>query len=270
MKKIISFTFIITTTFSFAQNNISISQALNLASKQITLCERLTKEKILSSELSNAQSDLNLHSIQFEKNNSILKQASLPKNILAELTKIEMLWFGFKDNLKQESATSSLKALEFNNAVSEHCELVFDGLLNSAKANNDYPYNSSIENLPDVYKSANDIKFLSQKLASHYAAYYTQKADYDAHLFEAIVEGIDIKINELTLSQDSSRNVLAKTNAILADWNSLISDVKLASTHGFASNDDLVAPVLIAARCDTLMKNADSLIRQYKQISDTN
>lgn len=268
MKKIITALFIISCAFSFAQNTISISQALNLASKQSTLCERLTKEKILNTEEDN-QSAINLHSIQFEKNNSILKQANLPNNIKSELTKIEMLWFGFKDNLNQKSPSSIPKAIEFNNAVSEHCELVFNSILNYAKENDKYPYNSSVENLADVYKSANSIKFLSQKLASHYAIYYTKKADYDAQLFESIIEGIDIKVNELTLSQDSSPIILSKTNTILTDWNSLVSAIKTAMKANFINGEDLVEPKKIADSCNTIMKNADLLIRQYKQTSDT-
>jgi len=271
IRKIVSTILVVISLSTNAQSSISTSQALNLVSKQSTLCERLTKEKILTATSSeDKKTDLNLHIIQFEKNNSILKQSNLPKEIESQLTNIEMLWYGFKQKLQEKNVASIDKTLEFNNTISKQCEGVFNSLLAYAKEENKYPYNSSVENLADVYQSANTVKFLSQKLASHYMAYYSREVIYDAELFDNILEGIDVKVNELTLGQDSSPVVLAKTNTLLADWNALIGDVKPATESNFVNTPSYPNPDVISKRCDALMKNADSLIRLYKQTSDTN
>ena len=272
-KVIISLVFVLFTSFSHAQSNITISQAINLASKQSTLCERLTKEKILATTNPDDganNSNLKLHLLQFEKNNSILKKVEFSPENKSRFNKIEMLLYGFKQNIKEKDIASAGKVLEFNTIISKECEAVFNDLLKYAKEKNEYPYNSSVENLADVYISANNIKFLSQKLASHYTAYYNKTVPYNSDIFNEIIEEIDVKINELTLAQNESKAILTQTNTLLIDWNSLVADIKTVTKSDFNDTESYPKYNSISNRCDALMKKADVLVRTYKQTNDTN
>lgn len=273
MDKFLTYLFFLSFSVLFAQNELSISQALNIASKQSMLCERLSKEKIYRSthpESADNSQKVNLYLVQFERNLSILKEANLPSEVTSKITNIEMLWFGYKENILNEGVASHARTVEFNENMSKFCYGIFDSLLAHAKENNLYPYNASVDHLAEAYVSSNKLKFLSQKVCLLYNAYFSQVIPYESEEFIKNIALIDQCVLNISNVSEVSTKVMAKTNTIKNNWYTLRNNFKTAMASNFLDTKEAIQPEFILNQTDQLLKDADYLTRLYKEVSDLN
>lgn len=268
MKKLINYVCILFFCSAFSQNNISVSQALNIASKQSMLCERLAKEKIFKATNPNnlnTEQKLGVSLIQFEKNISLLKAIKLPENILNKIVTTEMLWIGYRKTILDKDKTSTVKIVEYSNVVLHHSNDLFNHLLELSEENKSYPYNTSIKELPKAYKAANHLKYLSQKVSLYYNAYYSKVIPYDPLKLNQIITEIDNSITTILKSKRISDNVNTKINNVKVDWNHLKMDIERAINDNFTNIVKYHKPEYILTETSKLLKDADLLIRLYRE-----
>lgn len=272
MKKLLLFILLVTSN-SFAQKTITVSQALNIASKQSMLCERLAKEKVFKATYPNnfnIEKKLIISLIQFERNISILKSFNLPENILIKIEQTDYLWKGYRETLLSKDHDSAAKAITLNNSMYSLCEEIFTEILAYAKENNLYPYNNSITNFPEAYLASNKIKKLSQRFSLFYNAYYSHIIKYNSEDFNSIIIDLDNSITNINKLKDSNNEIKEKTLQIEEIWNSLKTSTKEIIENKFSSNKNFIKPEVIITQNNELLKDSDLLTRLYKELSDTN
>lgn len=272
MKKLINYVLVLSFSFCYAQKKFTISQALNIASKQSMLCERLAKEKVFkvtNPNNFNTERKLGVSLIQFERNISRLKQMELPEETLFLITTTEMLWFTYKKSILNKEHTSTIKIMEYHEVLLSYCEKVFNNILSHTKKNKLYPYNSSSEVFPDAYIACNNLKHLSQKLSLYYNSYYSRVIDYDVENFNAIFSDIDAAIVNINKLKNNNPRILEKTKKIETEWQALKINIQKAHKSNFEIKEDYPKPDYILSKNNELLKDADLLIRHYKEHSDT-
>lgn len=273
MKKLINYLFILNICFCFAQKETTISQALNLASKQSMLCERLAKEKVFKVTNPNnydIEQKLGVSLIQFERNISRLQKMVLPETTLFLIKTTEMLWFSYKKSLLDKDNISTIKTMEYNKIMFYYCEKVFTDILKYAKKNKAYPYNTSLENFSDAYIASNKIKQLSQKLSLFHNAYYSKVNDYDSINYNSIISDIDTAIVTITKIEKSNPAIDEKTKKINQEWNALKTELQNANTTNFEFKEKYPKPDYVLKKSNELLKDADLLTRHYKEQNETN
>jgi len=271
MKKILNYTFFLFFSIAFSQNKVTISQALNIASKQSMLCERLAKEKIFkvtNPNNLNTEQKLGVSLIQFEQNIALLKETELSENITTNIVTLEMLWIGYRKNILNNDKSSSIKIMEFNNVMLYHCNNLFESLLNFSKKNKSYPYNTSIKELPNAYKASNNLKYLSQKVSLYYNAYYSKIIPYDPLKLTQITQEIDNSITTILKSKKISNSLNKKIENVNLEWDSLKVSIKKATDDKFTNVLKYPKPEYVLAQTTKLLKDDDLLIRLYKETSE--
>jgi len=273
MKKIITYLFLCNLYVSFAQNNTTISQALNIASKQSMLCERLAKEKVFkvtNPNSFNPEQKLGVSLIQFERNISRLQDMPLPEKTLTLIKTTEMLWFSYKKSLIDKDHISTLKTMEYNKIMLSFCEKVFNDILLHAKNNKSYPYNTSKESFPSAYIASNKLKHLSQKLSLFYNSYYSRVNEYNSKDYNAVFSDIDTAMMEIGKLKESSPIISEKTKEIEKEWAALKITLQEVGKSNFEIKEKYPKPEEVLKKNDELLKDADLLTRYYKEQNDTN
>lgn len=268
MKKLIYCLFIFSSYIVIAQDNINTSQALNIASKQNMLSQRISKEKLFKITNPNnigTKQVLGLSLIQFEKNIALLKEAKLPAKTLYKITTLEMLWIGFKENILKKDHSTAIKTTEFNEVMLSNSNAIFNDVLNFSKKNFLYPYNTFSEKFPDAYKASNDLKFLSQKLSLYYNASFSKILKDDVLNLEQTFIDIEANVKKISAYKETNKDIKDKTIAIENKWNSFKPTIKKAIQEGFSNSNNHPKPEFINNVCNELLKNADLLTRLYKQ-----
>lgn len=273
MKNLTSLIFIFHFCICFSQNTTTLSQALNITSKQSMLCERLAKEKVFkvtNPNYFNPEQKLGVSLIQFERNIARLKEMNLPKDTSFLITTLEMLWFTYKKNILDKDHISTIKTMEYNKIMFSFCEKTFNNLLSYAKKKESYPYNTSINNFSEAYIASNKLKDLSQKLSLYYNVYYSKVNDYDAAYFQSIFSDIDASINSIKKLKDLNPMIKEKTSEIEKEWTDLKLKMKEAVKTNFEAKENYLKPLDILKQNNKLLKDADLLTRYYKEQSETN
>lgn len=273
MKNLIKYVFILKICFSFAQNKITISQALNIASKQSMLCERLAKDKVFkitNPNNQNTEQKLGVSLIQFEQNISILNEMDLPNDIHSKITTVEMLWIGYKKNILDKNHSSAIKTMEFNNVMLNNCNDVFKSILTLSEIKNAYPYNSNDIIFPDAYKASNDLKHLTQKISLHYNAYFSKVIAYQPDAFDNIISKINTSIDTIDKFESNDTEIKGKTTLIKKQWNDLKSIIEHVALTKFTTTDNYPKPDYVINESNKILKNVDLLTRLYKAKSDIN
>lgn len=271
MKKLINYAFLLIFFTSFSQNSITISQALNIASKQSMLCERIAKEKIFKATNPNnlnTEQKLGVSLIQFEQNISLLKGMHLPEEIIPNVITLEMLWIGYKKNILDNSKASTLKIMEFHDILLSHSKTLFNKLLGVSEKNNSYPYNTNIKELPEAYKTTNNLKYLSQKISLYYNAYYSNVIIYDANKLNRIIDEIDNSIATIVTAKKTIDTNSIKTNEVKTTWDHLKKQIQRAIDNNFTNVIKYPKPEYVLNETSKLLRKIDLLTRQYKENSE--
>lgn len=268
MKILINYVFLLIFSVAFSQNKITLSQALNITSKQSMLSARLAKAKIFKAtnpSNTNVKQKLGVSLIQFEQNLSILREIDLPKEVHLKVSTVEMLWTGYKKNILNNDRAAVKKTIDFNNVIISYLKDVFKDILLISKASEEYPYNSKLAGFPAAYTASNNLKYLSQTLALYYNAYYSKLLEYDVTVFNDIISDIDKSIDDVQkLNVTSDIQIESKTKDLLSKWMVLKEKIHLVTQNYFVTTTDSHKPEFIFNESDALLKEADLLIRLYK------
>lgn len=267
MKKLIKYVFILSFCVAFSQKKVTLSQALNIASKQSMLSGRLAKGKVFKATNNDSETKqkLGVSLIQFEQNLSILKEMNLPADIRLKIVTVEMLWTGYKQAILDSERASVKKAIDFNDVVISHTKDIFNSILAISKAREEYPYNSKLVEFPAAYTASNDLKHLSQQLSLYYNAYFSKVKNYDAQAFDALVGEIDNKIVDvLKLKEITDPQIESKTRDLQNKWIVLKSKVEAVAKDFFVTTAQSPKPEYIFKQSDLLLKEADLLTRLYR------
>ena len=271
MKKLTLYLFLFICVATFSQSNLTISQALNITSKQSMLCERLAKIKIFKATNPNnlnAGQKLSVSLIQFEQNISILKSINISEEITRKIVTLDMLWVGYKKNILDKDYITSIKTLEFNAVMLYHCNDLFKDLLAISEKEKSYPYNTSSKELPVAYLSTHKLKILSQKVALYYNIYYSNIKNYDSDEFQKIINSIDTEMTTVDTYKETTEYITKKTNAVLLDWKNLKSIILKVMDSKFSNLESFPKPEYILNETNKLLKDVDLLARLYKEHSD--
>lgn len=268
MKKLINCVFILCFSIGFSQQNTSIPQALNIASKQSMLAARLAKGKIFKATnpgVSDIKQKTNVSLIQFEQNIEILKKMELPSDVQLGVTTLEMLWYGYKKALMDSSPEMLVKTIEYKDVMLDQCTKVYSSILVLSQVKCVYPYNTGAMEFPEAYCASNNLKYLSQNLSLQYNVYYSKLVKFDDDAVDASVGQIDESIVAIGKLKDlASPEIKAKTEAIEKLWVSLREDFTRVQRTNFVITDNYPRPVYIFKQCNKLLEEADLLARLYK------
>lgn len=273
MKQKIQILFLLGFISVFSQQRVTIPQAINLISKQSMLSQRMAKDKIYRSNIETkekSQRALISSVVQFENNLSTLKGMSLSKDIEKQLTHIELLWIGYKQAILDEETDSDLIIMKFNNVILSVTQSVFTKLLNIAKSNKSYPYNTNNKQFSLAYIAANNLKHTGQRLGLYYTAYFYKISKYDNLVFEKIISDIEYQINNITDIEDVNPEYAEKTKSISDEWKGLKDLLKDVRLKKFISVHTSPKPEVIYEGSNKLLKYSDLLGRTYKAVNEIN
>lgn len=274
MKRLINYVFILSFCVAFSQNKVTLSQALNITSKQSMLSARLAKAKVFKATNpgnTNVKQKLGVSLIQFEQNLSILRDIDLPKEIHLKVSTVEMLWTGYKKVILDNDRAAVEKTIDFNNVIIPHLKGIFKDILLISKSSEKYPYNSKLVGFPQAYVASNDLKYLSQKLALYYNAYFSKVIEYDVAVFNDVITEIDEKIAAITVLQENADiRIESKTKDLKNKWSALKLKINHVTENYFVTTEESHKPEFIFNQADELLKEADLLIRLYKANNNIN
>ncbi len=273
MKKILSILFFLG-IISYAQQKITIPQAINIISKQTMLSQRMAKDKIYKSnandENESAQRSLISSVVQFENNLSSLKGMSLPDNLKKEITHIELIWIGYKEKIMEEDSESNKEVFLYNNVVMSVCENVFIKLLKIAKKSNSYPYNTKDLKFSNAYIATNNLKYTTQRLALYYTAYFYKISKYDNTVFESIVSNIEDQVTSILEIKEKNTEYAENTESINSEWKNIKTLLNNVRQKKFISVHTSPKPEIIYDGSNKLLKYSDLLGRTYKAVNEIN
>lgn len=239
------------------------------------LSQRMAKDKIYNDNTSTEEGSrrgLISAVVQFENNLSTLKGMSLSPVIENELIHIELLWMGYKQIVldEEEDEDSSSKIMEFNNVILSASQKVFTELLNTAKKQKSYPYNSKQTSFSPAYIAANNLKHTGQRLALYYTSYFYKVSKYNNPVFEKIVSDIEQQVQQIEAVKNLSTEYIESTNAIISEWTNIKNLLKDVRTKRFISVHTSPNPEIIYEGSNKLLKHSDMLSRTYKAVNEIN
>ncbi len=268
MKNLINYVFILSFCVAFSQKKVTLSQALNIASKQSMLSVRLAKAKVFKvthPDNTATKQKLGVSLIQFEQNLSVLADIELPKDIHLKVSTLEMLWSSYKSVILDNDLKSVKKTVDFNKVITTHTKDIFKSILKVSKEATEYPYNSKLPGFSSAYIASNDLKYLSQELSLYYNVFYSKVLDYDLELFNTLVSDIDSRVNDiLKLKDTSDTEIQNKTTDVQNKWILLKSKILSTKDAYFVITKQSPKPEYIFNQSDFLLKEADLLTRLYK------
>ncbi|MGY5352436.1 hypothetical protein ACXGQW_07720 [Wenyingzhuangia sp. IMCC45533] len=272
MKKVLSILLFFAFLLSYSQQRITIPQAINIISKQSMLSQRMAKDKIYTDNTKGEDTQRGLISsvVQFENNLSSLKGMSLPDDIQKEITHIELLWIGYKQSIMDEQGDSNDEIMDYNNVVLTVTETVFSKLLDIAKKENSYPYNTNDSKFGEAYIAANNLKHTAQRLALYYTAYFYKISKYDNPVFEKIVSDIESQVTSILDIKNKNVEYADNTDKIDTEWKNIKSILEDVRNKKFISVHTSPKPEVIYEGSNKLLKYSDLLSRTYKAVNEIN
>jgi len=274
MKAITFFTILLSFFNSFSQGKITISQAINIVSKQTMLTQRMAKDKIYKINkvnLTKVGFELNSSTILFNKNLSTLTNKSFNSNIDNEVFNLDLLWQGYKTTIDLEDKVKiNLKLLRHSSVILNQCNKLYVKLLAKAKKSGIYPYNTKNSTFTQAIINNNDLKYLSQKLALVYTSYYYRNNKYNHKDFIAIVNEIDSKIDICKSISNLNGEIALKTDDLEYNWKTLKDGLTSTVEKRFISSNTSPSPEKIFDLCNLILNNSDLLGRTYKSYNSIN
>jgi len=272
MKKTISLFFLLITSSFFSQKKLTTSQAINIMSKQAMLVERMAKDKISTFckvETLRATKEKNSSLILFEKNINTLYKIELNPQTKSKIDLLELLWIGYKSNIKNKDKASLNKTLTFNKVVLKQCTKIYNSLIVSANQKKTYPYNFKNPKLTSAVIENNDLKYLSQRLSLYYTTYYYKLKPYNSKQFTDIINNIDNRVSKTISLKRYNLEITKKTKDLEYQW-SLIKD-SLSNTIKDKSINTAKSPKpsTIFRACNKILSSSDKLSRAYKATNET-
>ncbi|MDB4297770.1 type IV pili methyl-accepting chemotaxis transducer N-terminal domain-containing protein [Flavobacteriaceae bacterium] len=272
MKNVLKSVLLLSFHVVFSQN-VTVSQAINIIGKEAMLTQRMAKDKVfLSNNVENQTSKKELISsvILFERNLDILKNTTLTTEIQNDLTHLELLWVGYKQNINTTDTNNNDKVAEYNNIMLSLCEKVNIGLLKTAELNGEYPYNVTNKTFTEATISSNKLKGLSQRLALFYSTYFFKEKKYDGDQFKSIISEIDSNVAKIKTAENIDLNIKQSTEDVIFQWKNIKAILQNVTTNDFISVHSSPKTDIIFEECNKLLHYSDLLTRTYKSTNDIN
>ncbi|MGY5352439.1 hypothetical protein ACXGQW_07735 [Wenyingzhuangia sp. IMCC45533] len=272
MKKIFfTLLFTIISSSVFSQRAITKSQAINIISKQAMLSQRMAKSKVYKTQrvnITRLNTELNSSVILFEKNIKTLTKAKLPTEIQKKINRLDLLWVGYKANIRSFTSTANSKTSTYSDIVLTECNEIYSDLVASSKINKSYPFNSNNDKFTEAVIKNNNIRYLSQQLAFYYVTYYYKVSKYDNAAFSEIINKIDNCVKACLAIKNVNIQIAEKTDEVEFTWKTMKDELSAILQNKFISTHSSPSPEAIYQKCDKLLSDADKLSRAYKTVND--
>lgn len=231
---------------------LSDAQAVNKAGLQRMLSQRIARNFLMIGagvDAQNAQKDLDTNLATFEQNFSELQDYSKTKELKAQLSKVEQIWFAYRvkaiSKPNKELAVEVLKLSEDLLTASEEMVTLIQK-------------SSSVQQAKLVNTSGRQ-RMLSQRIAKSYLAMYWgvsyPKADQE---FNSAMQSYESGLSSLETDPLTTADIKQTLFKVRAQWDFAKSGFKRSEEGKFV-------PFVIVRTSDTALKQMNELTSLYVQ-----
>lgn len=207
-----------------AQVKVSVSEAVNIASSQRMLSQRMAKDKVYLTAHKNikeAEKELKYTIYAFENDLKILKDFAPTEAIKQKIKAEEHAFEFYKKQILDDSKKSLNAVIHTNTLFLDICDDLVTEILNYKKSQatkQTSTNNNSIKPTTEVSQSAGKLRYLTQRLNLYYVLNEFDYQNISSLEFENIVKTIDQNIDYLTVLDKKNIQIDEEINKIRFDW----------------------------------------------------
>jgi len=263
MQKTLTIYAFIITSIVFAQEPANLYDALNIATKQRVLAQKMAKDKLfleVNKKTNIAQKELEKSTTEFEKNLHLLKNFALTKQMLHEIEEQEFAYRLYKDLILETTKKSMSEIVKHNSLFLSICDDVVKNIITYSKANTTQNKNKKYitENIALATSAASRVKLLSQRLVLYYGLNIYKIENIKPNQIKDISKKIENNLNYLTLLEFNTLEIDDSLGEVVFLWNQIKSEI---------NNSDKISPLELFDLCNEILIKADNTTQLYVDLN---
>lgn len=270
--------FAFTFTQGFSQKNttsekITLADAMEIAIRQKTLCQRMAKDKLyIEAKKNKAKADRELDRTiaEFHKGIEDLKKFTPTEDLKLKVAVQEYTFETYKETILKTSRKSMRKIVMTNTLFLTICDDLVKELSNYSrtidpKLSRRQKYTR--KKIDDITRISGTISYTTQRLALYYAmnSFEIQKIESDKLL--KIIKSITDDLKRLTVSEFNTIGIDDSLSELIYYWSKLRSQLTTKGRDLKVTSEDFAETELFEAT-NTVLEKANQVTRLYAKLND--
>lgn len=250
----------------FSQKETPISKAINIASKQRMLAQRMAKDKLfilVNKNSIEAKQELKTTLKSFEEGLVFLKEFAPTNAIKYKINLQEVAYATYKKQISKRNEKSMIEIFDLNTMFLTTCEDIFISLIdyNEAEENNKKQNEKNLnEHIIKAIKSTGKLCYLTQRLALYYTMNEYGVKQVPSTEIETIKNTIDNNLNYLSVLEFNTFEIDDSLSQVLFSWNRLKSKLRKRELSK-------IYPLDLFKLCNQVLTDIDVANRMYSTLS---
>ena len=252
---------------------ISLSEALEIAINQKTLCQRMAKDKLYIEARRNktkADRELDRTINAFNEGIERLKTFSPTEEIKLKIAVQEYTFETYRTTILKTSKKSMYKIVKTNTLFLNICnDLVkeFSAYSRSINPNLNSREIYARQQIDNFTKISGTISYNTQRLALYYSLKSFEITEVDDRRIIAIINKISSDIKTLTISEFNTLEIDDALSELVYYWSKLKSQILNKERKLIETTEDFAEIELFEAT-NTVLDKANEMIRLYSKLND--
>jgi hypothetical protein len=250
--------------------NLSISQAVNIAARQRMLTQRMAKGRVyraMGVQAEQAQKEINASIVTFEETLKNLLAYSPNKKIKEKFERVEKVWPEYKAALQNDSSKSSAVFVITNNTrILTLCDEAVQELIAYSKTLPSASDDAAIS--PVIVSQYTNIsgktRLLSQRLTLYYGAHYSDlDKDADKQL-KVVADNIQSCFSQLMACEINTTDIDDALATVIKDWDAIREKCHKGDCFDFENKT--VDPIMMYETCNKILSKMDKVTAMYASL----
>ncbi len=273
-KLVLTLAIAITVLFdTFAQGsfqNLSITQAVNIAARQRMLTQRMAKGRVFRSmgiQAEQAQKEMNTSVVTFEETLRNLLAYSPNKKIKDRFERVEKMWPEYKAALLNDSSKAGVTYVMNNNTrILTLCDEAVQELVAYSKTLPNTSEDAAIspEAVTQYTNVSGKVRLLSQRLTLYYGAHYGDLDKEGAKQLKVVADNIQACFSNLMSSEINTTDIDDALASVLKDWDFIRE--KCYKGDCFDFENKTVDPAAMYETCNKILSKMDKVTAMYASL----
>jgi Type IV pili methyl-accepting chemotaxis transducer N-term len=250
--------------------NLSISQAVNIAARQRMLTQRMAKGRVFRSmgvQAEQAQKEINNSIVTFEETLKNLMAYSPNKKIKEKFERVEKVWPEYKAALLNDSSkNSAIFVVNNNTRILTLCDEAVQELIVYSKtlpsASDDAAISPAI--VTQYTNVSGKTRLLSQRLTLYYGAHYSDLDKDASKQLKVVADNIQACFSTLMACEINTTDIDDALAGVLKDWETVRE--KCYKGDCFDFENKTVDPIQMYDTCNKILSKMDKVTAMYASL----
>jgi Type IV pili methyl-accepting chemotaxis transducer N-term len=250
--------------------NLSISQAVNIAARQRMLTQRMAKGRVFRAmgvQSEQAQKEINNSIVTFEETLKNLLAYSPNKKIKEKFERVEKVWPDYKAALQNDSSkNSAIYVINNNTRILTLCDEAVQELIAYSKTLPSASDDAAIS--PEVVTQYTNVagktRLLTQRLSLYYGAHYADLDKDASKQLKVVADNIQSCFSTLMACEINTTDIDDALAVVLKDWETIRE--KCYKGDCFDFENKTVDPIQMYETCNKILSKMDKVTAMYASL----